>query len=226
MENDGNHRQDEKDVNEKSGDVEYEKPSQPQQEQDKSKSEKHSSPLSVRTFYLGARIAGTVARCANDPRKPTQGSRGSPITFSCSWGLCLKQRRAVADIHPRFDVRYEANTMAGTEGTWDVSMTLEQLGGDESLLHEVLDIFLVEAPKHLAALRFAVAQGEAETVETAAHTLKGELGYLGIPEISRRAAELEDMGRSHNLQGAASLLEQFDADVTGLIATIRTSVSK
>jgi hypothetical protein len=46
MENDGNHRQDEKYVNEKSGDVEYKKPSQPQQEQDKSKTEKHGLPLS------------------------------------------------------------------------------------------------------------------------------------------------------------------------------------
>jgi HPt (histidine-containing phosphotransfer) domain-containing protein len=116
--------------------------------------------------------------------------------------------------------------MAASEGTWNVSMTLEQLGGDETLLHEVLDIFLVEAPKHLAALHSAVAQGSAETVETAAHTLKGELGYLGIPEITRRAAELEDMGRSRNLQGAPNLLAIFEADVTGLITTIRNSLSK
>jgi HPt (histidine-containing phosphotransfer) domain-containing protein len=112
------------------------------------------------------------------------------------------------------------------EGSWSISNILEKLGGDEMLLQEVLDIFLVEAPKHLAALRCAVAEKRAETVETAAHTLKGELGYLDIPEISRRAAEIEDMGRCHNLKGAANLLAQFEVEVTGLLDAIRRAVPR
>ena len=116
--------------------------------------------------------------------------------------------------------------MVRSEGTWNISKTLQQLGGDEPLMYEILDIFLVEAPKHLATLRFAVERGTAETIETAAHTLKGELGYLGMPEISRRAAEMEDMGRSHSLTGAANLLTQFEADVTSLLRTIRSAVEK
>jgi hypothetical protein len=62
-----------------------------------------------------------------------------------------------------------------------------------------VDIFLEEAPKHLAALRLAVAHGIAETVETTAHSLKGELGYMGLPEISQRASEIEEGGRSKTL---------------------------
>jgi hypothetical protein len=41
---------------------------------------------------------------------------------------------------------------------WNMAKTLEQLGGDETLLREVVEIFLKEAPKHLAGLRLAVAQ--------------------------------------------------------------------
>ncbi len=108
---------------------------------------------------------------------------------------------------------------------WSVTTTLEHLGGDETLLTEVLNIFLVEAPKHLAALRLAVTQGLAGTVETAAHTLKGELGYLGIPEISRMAAQLEDMGRTRDLAGAPGLLAQFEADVTALFAIVQQAIS-
>jgi two-component system sensor histidine kinase/response regulator len=105
---------------------------------------------------------------------------------------------------------------------WNMAKTLEQLGGDETLLQDVVDIFLEEAPKHLAALRLAVAQGIAETVETTAHTLKGELGYMGPPEISQKANELEEMGRSNDLRGAASLLSQFEADISGLFVSIRS----
>jgi hypothetical protein len=43
---------------------------------------------------------------------------------------------------------------------WNMSKTLEQLGGDEALFREVMDIFLDQAPKHLAALLVAVKQGK------------------------------------------------------------------
>jgi two-component system, sensor histidine kinase and response regulator len=107
------------------------------------------------------------------------------------------------------------------EVRWNIAKTLEQVGGDEALLQEVLDIFLEEAPKHLAALRLGVAQGIAKTVETSAHTLKGELGYMGLPEISQTVAEIESMGRCNNIPGAAGLLSQFEADLIGLFTAIR-----
>jgi HPt (histidine-containing phosphotransfer) domain-containing protein len=106
---------------------------------------------------------------------------------------------------------------------WNMSTTLEHLGGDETLLQEVVEIFLEDAPKQLAALRLAVAQGIAETVETTAHSLKGELGYMGLPEVSQKAAELEEMGRSNNVSGAGSLLSLFEADISGLIGSIRSA---
>jgi signal transduction histidine kinase/DNA-binding response OmpR family regulator len=117
--------------------------------------------------------------------------------------------------------KHQEKTTEGNELLWNLSTTLEQLGGDETLLQEVIDIFLEEAPKHLAALRLAVAQGVAKTVETAAHTLKGELGYLCVPEISQRASQIEEMGRSSDIRGAAGLLPQFEVDIRTLFTAIR-----
>jgi signal transduction histidine kinase/DNA-binding response OmpR family regulator len=117
--------------------------------------------------------------------------------------------------------KHQKKTAEGSQLLWNLSTTLEQLGGDETLLQEVVDIFLEEAPKHLAALRLAVAQGMAKTVETAAHTLKGELGYLCVPEISQRASQIEEMGRSNDIRGAAALLPQFEVDIRSLFTAIR-----
>jgi HPt (histidine-containing phosphotransfer) domain-containing protein len=116
-----------------------------------------------------------------------------------------------------------ADKHKGEKMHWNMAKTLEQFGGDETLLQEVVEIFLEEAPKHLAALRLAVAQGIAETVETTAHSLKGELGYMGLREISQKAAELETMGRSNNVRGAASLLSQFEVDISVLFSSIRSA---
>ena len=88
---------------------------------------------------------------------------------------------------------------------WNMGETLERLGGDEKLFHEVIEIFLDDVPKHMASLRRAIAAGDAEAVEGAAHTLKGELGYLGISEVSQKARELEEFGRNSDLRFAADL---------------------
>jgi HPt (histidine-containing phosphotransfer) domain-containing protein len=75
----------------------------------------------------------------------------------------------------------------------------------------------------LAALLVAVKRGQAETVEATAHTMKGELGYLGIPEILQGASEIEERGRSKDVSCVAGLLPQFEADINGLSTAIRSA---
>ncbi len=79
----------------------------------------------------------------------------------------------------------EPKPVEGVTG-WNRRETLEGLGGDENLLREVTEIFREQAPKHLDSLRAAIAQQDAKTVETSAHSLKGELGYL---KLFRRCTE-------------------------------------
>jgi two-component system sensor histidine kinase/response regulator len=107
---------------------------------------------------------------------------------------------------------------------WDMGKTLERLGGDEKLFHEVLEIFLDDVPKHMARLRRAIAEGDAEAVEGAAHTLKGELGYLGISEVSQKAHELEEFGRTADLRLAASLYATLASGISELLISIRRTL--
>jgi HPt (histidine-containing phosphotransfer) domain-containing protein len=107
---------------------------------------------------------------------------------------------------------------------WDMGKTLEALGGDEKLLHEVVEIFLEEVPKHMASLRQAIAQGNAEAAEMAAHTLKGELGYLGISEVSRKARELEEVAHKSDLQSAASIYTGFEAEISEVLISMRRRI--
>ena len=103
--------------------------------------------------------------------------------------------------------------------------TLERLGGDEALLHEVIEIFLNDVPKHMASLGRAIAAGDAVAVEGAAHTLKGELGYLGISEVSEMARELEDFGRNSDLRFAAGLYATFASELSELLTSMRSTMS-
>jgi signal transduction histidine kinase/DNA-binding response OmpR family regulator len=104
---------------------------------------------------------------------------------------------------------------------WNMSETLERLGGDEKLFQEVIEIFLDDVPKHMASLRRAIATGDAQAVEGAAHTLKGELGYLGISEVSQKARELEEFGRNSDLRFAADLYATLASELSELLTSMR-----
>ena len=136
----------------------------------------------------------------------------------------LKARKAIypADAEETTSNLREETT-ARPDVMWDRFNALGNLGGDEELLGQVIEIFMEEAPKHLAELRLALVEHDAKTVEKAAHSLKGELGYFGVPEISRTARELEEKGSLSEWSGTAQLLESLDGDVSKLLNAMRVS---
>ena len=99
---------------------------------------------------------------------------------------------------------------------WGKSEALERLGGDEDLLREICQIFLEESPKLMQKLREAIADADSEAVTRAAHSLKGELGYLGAPGAAQVARELEEMGHEKNLSRAGELFTFLERELTGL----------
>jgi two-component system sensor histidine kinase/response regulator len=110
--------------------------------------------------------------------------------------------------------------IAGASWAW--RETLHRLGGDSNLLEEIVGIFLEEAPKHLAALRLAIEAGDAESIEKCAHSLRGELGYLGVPDVARQARQIEEEGKRGAFDAAAGLLPEFDAALRTLLESIRS----
>jgi two-component system, sensor histidine kinase and response regulator len=122
-----------------------------------------------------------------------------------------------------------AHTNAGQEQTaiapataWNMAQTLESLGGDEALFQEVMGIFLRDSPGHMAGLWQAITQGNAKVVEQIAHTLKGEVGYLGIAILSQHIRELEQLGQKSELQSAEGLYAKFAAELAAVTTTIRS----
>jgi len=106
---------------------------------------------------------------------------------------------------------------------WDARRFLEKIGGDESLLREVTDIFLEETPKLIARLRQAVAAGDAAVIERTAHSLKGELSYFGS-SAAEHARELERIGREKRLDRAPDVFASFEAEVRSLMDAVQKDV--
>jgi PAS domain S-box-containing protein len=104
---------------------------------------------------------------------------------------------------------------------WDARLLLKRLGGDENLLSEVLVIFLGETPKKIEELGQAILRRDLEIIERIAHTLKGEVGYLGIPGASEKARGLEAMGRTNDLEHAPELFAAFESEMASILDLMR-----
>jgi len=107
---------------------------------------------------------------------------------------------------------------------WDMGQTLDRLGGDKELFREVIEIFLNDVPKHMASLRRAIEDGDGKAIERTAHTLKGELGYLGILEISQRARDIETFGQKSDLRLAANLYATLESELSEVLLSMRRTV--
>ncbi|MFZ5508493.1 MAG: response regulator [Pseudomonadota bacterium] len=77
------------------------------------------------------------------------------------------------------------------------------------LVDDLIDMFCADSPHHLARLDQAVAEGDSRQLEQVAHRLQSSLDNLGLVEMSRLCVELERIGMSGTVAGAAALLAQL-----------------
>jgi two-component system, sensor histidine kinase and response regulator len=100
--------------------------------------------------------------------------------------------------------------------SWNKAEALGRIDGDEELLQEMCQIFLENSPKLLQQLRQAVAAGDADGVARAAHSLKGESGYLSASRTAQAARQLEEMGHNKDLSGAGEVLAVLERELASL----------
>jgi signal transduction histidine kinase/CheY-like chemotaxis protein len=100
--------------------------------------------------------------------------------------------------------------------SWNRAEALDRIGGDEELLRDLCNIFLEESPKLMRKLRQAAAAGDSDGVMQAAHSLKGEAGYLSAKGTSHAARQLEEMGHNKDLSRAGDTLAALEREMASL----------
>lgn len=81
---------------------------------------------------------------------------------------------------------------------------LREIMGEEFDL--LVEVFVTDSAKRLDAIEQAIEQNDAESLKTTAHGFKGSALNISAARLTALCRELEDMGRSHQLAGAADTL--------------------
>ncbi|MEA1948612.1 MAG: Hpt domain-containing protein [Thermodesulfobacteriota bacterium] len=84
----------------------------------------------------------------------------------------------------------------------DMAEVMGILDGDKELLIECFDELLNSMPQTLAEIQSAIEQGNALSLDEAAHKLKGSLIYMAAAHAADVAYQLETMGKEQNLGSA------------------------
>jgi HPt (histidine-containing phosphotransfer) domain-containing protein len=93
---------------------------------------------------------------------------------------------------------------------------LEQIGGSEELLRELMAIFVEESGKLMPALRQAIEQQNMAEVRRLAHTIKGAATHFAAHSVVAAALRLEKMGRDGDLAGADEAYARLEREVEQL----------
>jgi HPt (histidine-containing phosphotransfer) domain-containing protein len=104
-------------------------------------------------------------------------------------------------------------------------VALDRVGGDECLLKEVVELFLLEYPQMMADIEQAVRDRNAHLLERSAHSLKGSLSTIGAESSAAVALALEMMGRFRNLDGCEQGLLDLQASISSLDRELNTLVA-
>ena len=107
-------------------------------------------------------------------------------------------------------------------GSVNVDTLLAGFGGNGQLVREVVDVFMEDAPAMISRLRDAAGIRDAAKLAAAAHALKGAAGLFAEGQAYESARRLERLAKTGDLSAVGPALADVEADVSQLIAELRT----
>ena len=108
------------------------------------------------------------------------------------------------------------NASVPVEAIIDWDAALEQMGGSEGTLRDMIPPFIEETGELLSELREAIGQQHMAEVLRLAHTIKGTAFCFAAEPTAAAALRLEMMGRNNNLTDADEACASLEREVERL----------
>jgi HPt (histidine-containing phosphotransfer) domain-containing protein len=102
----------------------------------------------------------------------------------------------------------------------DLASLLARVENDSELLSEMIELFLETSPLLVAEIEAGVVRQDGQTIERAAHALKGAMQSMGAVRGARAAMRLEELGRSNNPPPAAESLAGLKHDLESVVTIL------
>jgi HPt (histidine-containing phosphotransfer) domain-containing protein len=84
--------------------------------------------------------------------------------------------------------------------------------GKESVVGEMIDLFVADLPARLGAIRGAIDSADARGLALQAHALRGSAANFGAARLDDLCGKLEELGAGGALAGAPAMLDALAAE--------------
>lgn len=99
----------------------------------------------------------------------------------------------------------------------DWQHAFETVGGDSSLLNELIQVFIQDQARLVANIRSAIEKCDEKELRINAHALKGALNHLGGREPARIAGQLEAMAKNSELGSTPEVFSQLQQSLHDVV---------
>jgi len=100
----------------------------------------------------------------------------------------------------------------------DLETLRSRFGGQEEFVERILGKFRKRALQDMEGLREAVAAQDRERIAFVAHSMKGSAANVFAPALREASREMEQLGRSGDLQGAEEGLRRIEEELQHVLA--------
>jgi signal transduction histidine kinase/DNA-binding response OmpR family regulator/HPt (histidine-containing phosphotransfer) domain-containing protein len=124
---------------------------------------------------------------------------------------------------PAPDLVASSQVLAERTEPFNVPSLLTRVENDWDLLQEMIELFLDSSPRLLAEIELGVARRDGQTVERAAHALKGAMQSISAGPAARAALNLEELGRMGDTASADKSLSHLKQEFERLVSALSES---
>lgn len=114
------------------------------------------------------------------------------------------------------NVHTETSSMTGSPRHWNPENALARVEGDQTLLCELIQLFLDDYPKTMTELHAAVSHSDARLIERHAHTIKGSASNFEAASVVTAGLELETSGYRKDLNLVAPQMQVLETALEDL----------
>ena len=174
-----------------------------------------------RTRAHHAIIAMTAHAMAGDAEKYLRSGMDGYVSKPIRVDLLKAEiERCVSGRAARKEEHMKESTEPSTLADFEMVELLARVDNDRELLRELLDIFKEDSPRHLQALREAVARADSAVVANEAHALKGMLSNLSAKPAAATAAALELLARQSKTADFPAVFDSFERQMARLLTEV------
>jgi CheY-like chemotaxis protein len=106
---------------------------------------------------------------------------------------------------------------------FDRHEALQNVGGSEEILAEMIELFTAECPKQMADISAAYDSRDLPALTRAAHTLKGSLSMFAADAATAAARRIEMMARDGNFEEYVETWSELQHQISELLPALRQS---